>query len=198
MGQWQRLGSKKKKKLLDAVIRHLEKYCSRHPWAAWMYTKLFEKMTIDEFANIDLQKRTLILDIGCGSLPHSFISLAKIRGWKFHGIDNDADAIENAKRSIQNFKMKDVITVEHADGLTYDVSTYEFIVMSHGVEPKIKILEKLAAEMKPSAYVLYRTITKRLTKVYGDEPIPPNFKILWEYDRIDGIRSILLAPRRKS
>lgn len=197
MSKWQTLGEKKKKKLLDAAIRRTEKFCSGHPWAARVYIKLFEKMTIDEFAMVDLPKGTLILDIGCGSLPHSFITLAQTYGWRFHGIDLDRDAVENARRIIHHFGLDDQITVEVANGLTYEINSYEFIVMSHGVEPKTALLEKMGQEMKPSSRLLYRTITKKLTKVYGDEPIPDTLEVLQEYDRVDGIRALLLAPRRK-
>jgi 2-polyprenyl-3-methyl-5-hydroxy-6-metoxy-1,4-benzoquinol methylase len=190
-------GEKKKKQIVDATIRKLEKFCARHPWAARVYIKVFEKMTIDEFAMVDLPRDTLILDIGCGSLPHSFISLAQARGWRFHGIDIDPMAVKNAQQIIQRLGFEDVITVEHADGLTYDISNFDFIVMSHGVEPKQKILEKLGKEMKPSARLLYRTITEKLTKVYGEEPIPDTLEIKKEYDRVDGIRALLLASRRK-
>jgi len=197
MVTWQILGEKKKKKFVDAAIRRIEKFCSRHRWAARWYTKVFEKMTIDEFAMVDLPEGTVILDIGCGSLPHSFISLSQARGWRFHGIDIDPVAVDNAKSIIQRFGLEDVITVEQANGLTYDVSSFDFIIMSHGVEPKRQMLERLGREMKPTAQVLYRTITEKLTKVYGKEPIPENLHIIKYYDRIDGIRAILLAPKRK-
>ena len=193
-----KIDDRKKKRFIDILFRTLEKILSKHRLFARAYAHFFEKMTIDEFAMVHIADKAKVVNIGCGSLPHTLIILAKVKDWRFLGIDKDESAVESAKKMIDYYHLSNRIEILWANGLDFDVSAFDLIIVSHGVEPKTRLLEKLGNEIRDDSIVLYRTIWKSLTKVYGKAPIPENLKIIDIYDRIDGIRSLLLIRNGNS
>jgi len=187
---------KKKKRLVDRVFRTSEKLVVKHPWFARAYTAFFHKMTIDEFAMVTIPKGGNVVNIGCGSLPHTLIILGNVRDWQFLGVDKDKGAAKAAKKLVDYYHLSNRIEIQWSDGLDFDVSLFDLIIVSHGVEPKTKLLEKLGKEMRDDCLIVYRTIWKSLTKVYGKEPVPKTLEMIDSYDRIDGVRSLLLAKTK--
>jgi len=183
---------KKKKSFIDFFIRKLEKILSEHLIFAKLYTAFFYKMTIDEFKMIDLPENSKVVNIGCGSLPHTLIILAKQRKWNMVGIDHDKVAIKKAVEMIKHYDLSDKIKIMYGEGISVDYSQFNLIIISHGVEPKKQVLEKLGKEIDKKSMILYRTIWDGLNRVYGKEPVPSNLKIINTYDRIDGIKAFLL------
>ena len=183
---------------MDILFRTLEKILSKYRLFARAYAHFFEKMTIDEFAMVHISDKAKVVNIGCGSLPHTLIILAKVKDWKFLGIDKDEVSIESAKKIVDYYHLSNRIEIRWTDGLDFDVSAFDLIIVSHGVEPKTELLEKLGNEIRDDGIILYRTIWKGLTKVYGETPIPRNLKIIDLYDRIDGIRTLLLVRDKNS
>ena len=169
---------------------------SKHAVFARAYTCFFKNMTLDEFTMVEVAKKAKVVNIGCGSLPHTLIILARAKDWSFVGIDKDDDAVKRAKKMVANYKLSERIDIQLSDGMDFDFSSFDLVIISHGVEPKIKLLEKLGNEIRNNSIIVYRTIWKGLTKVYGEEPVPKNLKIVNDYDRIDGIRSLLLKRNK--
>ncbi|HDO19120.1 MAG TPA: class I SAM-dependent methyltransferase, partial [Thermoplasmatales archaeon] len=64
------------------------------------YTALFRKLTLDEFSIIDSKETTKALVIGCGSIPHTLIIIAKYKGWSIVGIDKDEEAVKRAREIV--------------------------------------------------------------------------------------------------
>ncbi len=184
--------SKKPKRIADRVIRGVEKILVHHRFLSKLYFIFFQKMTLDEFSMIDLPPGASVINIGCGSFPHTIILLARERGWMLTGVDKDKKAVENAQRVIKEYTCNDTIKIIHGEGRDVDVVQFDLIILSHGIEPKKEILEHLGNQMKKDALLLYRTVSNKLQGIYGGETIPTNLKIKASYDRIDGITSYLL------
>ncbi|MEM4245466.1 MAG: class I SAM-dependent methyltransferase [Candidatus Nanoarchaeia archaeon] len=187
--------SKTLKRFMDRLIRWLEKFLSRHRILAQLYFVFFKKMTLDEFAMIQLPAGASVVHIGCGSFPHTSMLLAQTRGWNITGIDRDRHAVEHAQHIINDHRLSDTIRIVVGDGKDFDVSSFDFIIVSHGIEPKKEVLEHLSNQMKKDACILFRTTWDRLHGLYGTEQIPNSLEIKASYDRIDGITSYLLIGR---
>jgi len=185
-----------KKRLVDNFIRKIENFLSKYLLFAKIYSYFFENMTIDEFSMVEITDKSKVINIGCGSIPHTLIILAKVKDWAFLGIDKDEVAVESAKKIVHNYHLSERIDIEVGDGLDFDVSSFDLIIVSHGVEPKTRLLEKLGIDMRDDSIILYRTIWDSLTSVYGKALIPNNLKVIGSYDRIDGIRSLLLIRNK--
>ncbi len=187
------VGKKRKKRFLDHFIRSFEKFLSKHPFLSRGYTRFFWKMTVDEFSIVSLPEQSKILNIGCGSLPHTLFTLAVERGWKFIGIDIDPIAVQRAKKMVNYYKLSELITIKEGDGVQTDFSGFDMILVSHGVEPKYTVLEIIAKKIQPHCLIFYRTTWDSLDKVYGDEPIPKSLCVKKTFNRIDGIKAYLLV-----
>jgi len=184
---------KERKRLLDRFHRRLEKFLAHHPWWAKRYAGFFEKMTVDEFSMVPLPKGSKVLNIGCGSFPYTIFTLARVRGWSIVGVDRDEDAVRNAKKMVESYHLTSMVEIRWSEGLKVDVSGFDLILVSHGVEPKLEVLCELAEHMKPGGFIFYRTICKKLELVYGCEPIPDCFRVYGEFVRNDGLKSLLLV-----
>ena len=185
--------NRKKKHFMDSMIRRLEKFLSKYRSLTWLYTCFFQKMTIDEFEMVNLPKGSRVINVGCGSLPHTLLILARVKDWDFVGIDRDKDAVEKAKKVVDHYGRSSRIKIHCGNGLDFDISSFDLIIFSHGVEPKLEVLKVLGDKMSPSSMILYRTTWDTLDKVYGEEPIPSNLMVKDSYDRIDGIKAFLLV-----
>lgn len=192
------VGERKKKGFVDLIIRRLEKFLARHRFLAKAYTVFFKKMTIDEFEMVDLPDGSKVVNIGCGSLPHTLLILANAKDWQFLGIDRDEVAVQEAEKMVDHYNLLDKIKIKLAEGVDCDVSDFDLIIVSHGVEPKMKILETLGNKMSKNSIILYRTTSDRLDKIYGRESIPKNLKVKKVFYRIDGIKAILLSRNEKN
>ena len=155
-------------------------------------------MTIDEFKMVDIPNGSKVVNIGCGPIPHTLLILAEVNDWTFLGIDKDKFAVEIAKEMVEYYHLSNKIEIRWDEGMKFDVSGFDLIIVSYGVEPKLKILEKLGDNMDKNSMILYRTTWDTLDRVYGDEPIPKNLEIKDSYDRIDGIKTFLLIRSKKN
>lgn len=186
-----------KKGFIDLFIRALEKAAIRNHFFAKAYIGFFRKMTIDEFKMVELPKGSKVVNIGCGSLPHTLIILADIKDWKLIGVDRDKNAVENAQKIVDKYKLSYKISIKWSEGIEFDASEVDLIILSHGIEPKHDILIKMSDTMKNSSKILYRTTWDSLDKIYGKEDIPDTLASKQIYYRIDGIKSCLLMKKNK-
>ena len=183
---------KKAKGFVDIFHRCGEKIAVKNRFFVKFSYHFNKKMTLDEFKMVDLPDGSRFLCVGCGSLPWTLLILGKAKNWKFVGIDLDFDAVKNAKKMIKYFNLSDKITIEKADGLTYDMSKFDIITIAFGVNPRWAMLENIKKSIKNDALVLYRSTWDSLDKIYGQDSIPGGYKIINVFNRIDGVKSILL------
>ena len=180
--------------LHNKYLRVLEKIFSR----SWLLTKLYiaiqDKIIIDEFSSIPIKDESNVLVIGCGSIPNTVVSLAKIKKWNIVGIDRDKDAVDAAKKIIERYQLRNV-EIKHADGKDADLKNFNLIVVALGTEPKKEILEKISKDAKKGTYIVCRTAGS-FSLVFGKEEMNVrNLEILDRKMRKDGTESVILIKR---
>ena len=186
------------KRCVDYLHRYLERLAVRFRFFTTIYIAMNRKMTLDEFAMVDLPKGCSVLDIGCGSLPWTLLILAQNKKWRFVGIDRDHKAVVSANKIMSSFNLSDRVEIREADGLDVDTTGFDLVIVAFGVNPRIKLLEKIGKNLKQKGVVVFRTTWERLDTVYGHAGIPPNLKIQHVFYRKDGIKSFLLGKSEKN
>ncbi len=187
---------RKKKKFMDFAIKRIEKILVKNRFFAKFYSYFFKKMTIDEFKIVDLQENSKVVNIGCGSIPHTLLILAREKKWSFIGIDKDKNAVKSAEKMIKTYNLANRIKVEYSKGEDFSYSGFDLIIVSYGVEPKKDLLKKIGNSMDDHSVILYRTTWDSLDKIYGLDIIPKNLKVKETYDRTDGIKAVLLMKNK--
>ncbi len=187
----------KKKYLHDITIRYLEKLLWKSRLLTNLYISFFENMTLKEFSNVDIKDRANVLVIGCGAIPNTLIILGKKKKWNIVGIDKDTNAVEKARELLTRYKLDDHVRVEEGNGLTIDLNEFDLVVVAHGVEPKERILERIAKDTNIDSIIMYRTTWDSLNFIYGKEKIPKGLVEKNSYYRSDLIKTIMLVKRRE-
>jgi D-arabinose 1-dehydrogenase-like Zn-dependent alcohol dehydrogenase len=184
---------KDRKRLVDSLVRKLEKVLTRYVVFAKVYTYFYKKMTLEEFSMVNLPDGGRVVNIGCGSIPHTLLILAMAKNWDFLGIDRDIHAVKLAKKMVKYYNLSHKIDIAFAEGEDFDVSGFDLVIISRGVEPRRKILERIGESMDSKGMIVYRTTWESLNKIYGKDSIPKNLKIKDVHYRIDGIKTLLLV-----
>ncbi|HEC86538.1 MAG TPA: hypothetical protein ENI49_01515 [Thermoplasmatales archaeon] len=181
--------------LHNRLIRVVEKVLEGSKLLTDLYIRFFRKMTVDEFSKVFLPEDARVLIIGCGSIPHTAVIVAKEKPWKIVGVDRDKDAVQKARFLVERYGLSDRVSVMEGNGLTFDLSGYDLVVLAHGVEPKDEILKRIAVEVDGETVVLFRTTWDFLDKVYGDEGVPEDFDVVAVFKRPDFIKSVFMKRR---
>ena len=185
--------AKKSKGVHDVMLRTLEKILSTNFFGR-IYTKFFEKMTLDEFEMVGIEKNHKVLHVGCGAVPNTLLILAGNMDASFVGIDRDGKAVEKAREMVKKYGLEGKIRIENGDALSYDLSGFDVIVISLGVEPREKVFGRIRKETGDNTKIVARKPWDSLDRVYGkDEFVPRGFKVVETFNRQDFIKSMLLV-----
>jgi len=181
--------------LHNRLIRVVEKVLEGSKLLTDLYIRFFRKMTVDEFSKVFLPEDARVLIIGCGSIPHTAVIVGKEKPWKIVGVDRDKDAVQKARALVERYGLSERVDVVEGDGLTVDLSGYELVVLAHGVEPKDKILKRIAEEIDSRTTILFRTTWDFLDSVYGNERVPEDFDVVAVFKRPDFIKSVFMRKK---
>jgi precorrin-6B methylase 2 len=94
-----------------------------------------------------------VLQIGCGAIPYSLRIFSQETHAQVTGIDNQPRSIEKAKRFIGDNKN---IHLEQASGETYDVSTFDVILISYGVGDIEAVLKNTFHHLSNNGRIILR------------------------------------------
>jgi precorrin-6B methylase 2 len=94
-----------------------------------------------------------VLHIGCGAIPYSLLILSKETQAHITGIDNQTRSITSAKKFITDHNN---IHIEQASGETYDVSTYDVILISYGIGDIEAVLKNALQHLKTNGKIILR------------------------------------------
>ncbi len=184
--------AKKSKGMHDVMLRTIEKFFATNMLGR-VYTKFFEKMTLDEFQMVKIGEKEKILHIGCGAVPNTLLILATYFNASFVGIDKDKKAVKKAREMVKKYGLEKKIKIEKGEAISYPISTFDVIIISLGVEPREKVFERIRKEMKNGTRIIARKPWDFMDAIYGrKEFIPNGFKIIKTFHRSDFIRSMLL------
>jgi len=187
------MGAMVTRRIFNRIISQVEKVFCRNNIFLKFYGGITAKTILKELSTVNLPADANVLYIGCGSIPHTLIALAKMKTWKLTGIDKDSEAVEKAKEVVRKLAVSDRVKIEKGDGLEYNVSGYDLIIMDYCVEPREKVLERLWKEADPGTIILYRGPWEVLYIIYGRDKIPEWIPIKRVIYKPSLIKSLLIV-----
>jgi hypothetical protein len=98
-----------------------------------------------------------VLFIGSGPFPISAIWLNRILGVPVDGIDVAPAAVRESSSLMTALGLEDVIALRHEPDSSYDVSSYDLIVIALLAKPKEQILENIHRTARKDCTVVCRT-----------------------------------------
>lgn len=189
--------ARKSKNLHDVALRGFEKAISA-TFMGTIYTAFFRQMTIKEFQMAGIQPEHRVLHVGCGSVPNTLLILAEAWPASYVGIDRDRVAVNRAWEMVQQYGLRQRVTIEEDDALIVDYSRFDLIILSLGVEPREAILAAMREGMQSDAKIVARKPWDFMDRLYGrKEFIPQGFHIVDVFHRPDFIKSMLLVPEER-
>ncbi|PIS13552.1 MAG: hypothetical protein COT67_01170 [Candidatus Tagabacteria bacterium CG09_land_8_20_14_0_10_41_14] len=154
------------------IVKLYEKIASKITLLEKIYIKLCSKMIKNEILGTEITPADKILHIGCGSIPYTALLITNATKTPVTAIDNDPDAIRNAKILIKKTgKNYPLVTLQCADGNDIAVSDFDVIFVSNSVKPKKIILERIISSMKEGARLVYRNPIKIFGLSYDYETV---------------------------
>lgn len=118
-----------------------------------------------------LNENDVFLQIGSGSMPYTSYIIASITGAQVDGIDIDQLALRNAHRfaDIYGKEFNGQVNIRYGNGMDYDVSAYDCIMISLGVEGLEQVFKNIVDTGKKDVRILYREVTR-----YDNEDVVPS------------------------
>ena len=95
-----------------------------------------------EIEGLGLGVNDRVCFVGNGTLPISVIKYAQLGMTSVTGVDTDSEAINIARRIVNNNSIKNV-SFNHADGSDLDFTQYDVVVLAAMVDGKEEIVEKI-------------------------------------------------------
>ena len=145
-----------------------------------------------------------VLFIGSGPFPISSLWLNRILGVPTDGIDISAVAVESSKELIGKIALNREVQIHHQESQSYDVSSYDMVVIALLAKPKAQILENIYASARRDCIVICRTSFGLRSLVYEPTFVSPELleKFMIEDMRVvkgandDLVSSLRLSIRR--
>jgi hypothetical protein len=155
------------KNIVDHSFRFVESILTRVTQFADLYTGYYQDMIRDESSMAGISSSTSVLHIGCGAVPNTAVTLARLTGAKVTAVDNDPNAVKKAICYVKQVQMQKLVHIKTGDGVAYPVQNFGIIILSLGVEPIGKVLRHIAFSSDLNAKIIYRR-----TRYGKHSPIP--------------------------
>jgi len=147
------------KEVLDYLYYTFEISSNHIPFFAKLYIKFHESSVKKEIYMSNLSSSDKILHIGCGAIPYTSIILSREVNPKIIGIDCNPHVVDIANDYLKRYNLSNMIKIERGDGKTYDVSGFDSIILSYGVDGQDLILKNVIDSMKNGARIILRRST---------------------------------------
>jgi len=141
------------KKFIDQLYNIYEIIFTNISFFSFLYMKFHEPSVKKEINMAQITHSDKVLHIGCGAIPYSLMILSKETHTEITGIDNQTRSITYAKKFIADDKN---IHIEKASGETYDVSTFDVILISYGVGDIEAVLKNTLQHLKDNGKIILR------------------------------------------
>lgn len=119
--------------------------------------KRFQRLLRRETSLLRNREPKRALFIGSGPFPISAIWLHRIMGIPVDGLDVSLDAAERSRDLIGRLDLSDSIRIIHEESRSYDVSSYDVIMVALLAKPKREILENICNSAKRDCEIVCRT-----------------------------------------
>ena len=144
------------KKILDLLYNVFELSAIYFPIGAKLYLKFHKNSVKKEIEMLDISSSDKVVHIGCGSVPYTCIILTDYDLAEIVGIDKNKTAAINAKNILEKFNLTDRVKIEQGSGIDYDVSRYDIVILSYGINETILVLKHVLSSMGKNTKILFR------------------------------------------
>jgi glutamate racemase len=123
-----------------------------------MYDKSIGDEYKEEYKLCGIDKATNILHIGCGAYPLTEMVLTTVSSGHVTGIDKNAATVTKAQHVITRRNLTNRISIQHGDGCTYPITSFDTVIVSSCSLPKVKILEHIAQTTTLKTNIIVREV----------------------------------------
>ena len=142
--------------VVGRMVLGFERACVRFSvFARWYEAMFYRRLVHREVDIAKLPAGARILHIGAGPYPFTALILGEM-GYRVVAIDNDADAVRAARRTVRARGLDNRVTIRHGDGRDVDCSGYAGVWISFHARPKDAIISKVARGLDADAVVVAR------------------------------------------
>lgn len=159
--------------VIPAFVARMEKKVSTNIYLVAYYSRQYREVILNEVSLAGINSRDLVLNIGCGGIPYTALSIASYTGARVCAIDRDEEAIRAAHRCIKSLKMGDKVTALAGDGSDNLPVKFDVAIVALQAEPKKEILENLIMQSKPGARLIFRSPRHKSLNQYDSLPVAP-------------------------
>ncbi|GAB6091406.1 SAM-dependent methyltransferase [Spirochaeta dissipatitropha] len=156
--------------LIQPLIATAEKLLVQFPWAIRFYTGQYRDIVSRELEAANVSPGDTLLQIGCGSIPFTAIYLAELSDTNIVAIDNDASAVQRARKLVASLGLENRISIVHCDGTEIDGSGCSAVFIALQARPKSVILENLRRTCPAGTRFIFRSPAERFQTQYDSIP----------------------------
>ncbi|MDG6219025.1 MAG: hypothetical protein QCI00_06255 [Candidatus Thermoplasmatota archaeon] len=144
------------KYLMDYLYIVFEKAFFRFDIVSTFYLQLYDEITDNEITLAHILSTDKVLVIGSGSIPSTAEHIVKKTDAMVTGIDRDIQAVKRAKQYATQHGLDKKLHIFHADGSEYDISLFDVIFVSYGIQDEEQLFFVLERKMNSKARIIYR------------------------------------------
>jgi len=149
---------------------------------ALLYDDKISKEYEKEYKELDIQKDSNILHIGCGAYPITAMTITRINGAKIVGIDKNLKSVKLARNLINKKNLQKRITIEQGSGENYPVDRFDTIIISGCSYPREKILKHIFEKAKNNSKIIVRDPYSTVKSLIKSIDSYQNIKIVKKID----------------
>ncbi len=166
-----------KRKFLCLLYYILEVFSVKSRWVHRWYMKWLGEIFIEEFRLAKVTEQDRVLHIGCGALPTMSLLAAGEAHAKVVAIDKDLNAMQRAQQYVASQHLSNLIAVEHGEGTTYPVNSFDVIFIATNVTPIEEIFRHLKENAKPEAQIVCRDLGHGVIHLLENKEFSESFSI---------------------
>ena len=150
------------KTFLDYLYFTFEIFCYHIPFFAKLFIKIHSPSVKKEIEMSNLSSSDKILHIGCGAIPYTTIVISKETDAKIVGIDKESRIVNIATDFVRKYNISDIVKIEIGNGKTHNVSDFDVIILSYGIDRQDLVLKHVFNSVKKGSRILLRrSISKK-------------------------------------
>jgi len=150
------------KEIFDSLYYIIEYLFNRITILAEFYIRFHAPSVKKEIKLFHLTKSDKIVHIGCGAIPYTCIVIANEIQASVLGIDNKFKVVNKADSIVKKYKVSDIVKIERGDGKIYDVSSFDVVIISYGIDHPDLVLRHVFDLVKDGTRIILRKSTKTI------------------------------------
>lgn len=149
------------KEISDVIFIFIEKIALKFDYFLNLYIKYYEDMTNNEITLTSISKKYKVVHVGCGSIPATSILIYQKTNARIVGIDNNINAVKNAKFCVEKLNLSDKIEIKNAEASDFLFDTFDVIILSQGITLTDELIKKISKNISKDSKIILRTFSDR-------------------------------------